>query len=397
MIVTYYDKRGIRITEEMIGTAEEIRERLSEEGKTIIDMKTPSPFLWRRFDRGELAAILMALADLLRSGVTLHVALDTAVISLSRGSRLRPVFANISQAVKDGKLLSTAMADYKDIFNEATIAMIQASEQNSELSHALMLAGDYAQRTAETHKENWKRLIYPLVVSISTIIGLLVNTFFVIPNLMKSPLMQMAGNKTQSSQVYIDILNLISRGILVFITVVIVLVAFVFIAKRAGRYGEGHNEMALTIERQMMKIPLVKELSFYNHYYIAFYSLTTLLRSVPRMEQALQIVARASKSETVRNDLERAVVALEDGEHFATALNLKPIEKTMLTLSKNQEQQAEKLGIVAERFQKAYFEQLAKIGPYAYTVALALAGLVFLCIVQGIFVPYSQIIKNIGG
>lgn len=384
--VTYFEN-GIRKQAEFIGSASEIRERLTSEGKVVLEVKKPFNLFQPKAKRKELAAVLVAIGDLLQAGVPLSKTLETTTQSLPKGSSLINILNAIKTAVQQGRELSSSMAAYHSIFGSTTISMIQAGEKSGKLAESLLGASQYITNIEESQNEMKKTLSYPMVVFVISLIALVVNTQFVIPKILSSQLFKTAlKGQTNGFIVALSALSKIVPVVFVVLAVAAVVVAIL--------YKSRQEEM----ERLLMSIPLIRELFFYQGYYVAFFSMAKLMESGIQLTPALSIVQDTSSTIAIRNEFDGALRKVKEGESFSYGFTcLNPIEKTMLDVAQNSNRVTENLALVADRFYRGYMDKVKALGPKVYAFALIFAGGIFLLMVMGIMIPYSKLLGGLRG
>ncbi|MEI8012332.1 MAG: type II secretion system F family protein [Candidatus Omnitrophota bacterium] len=118
------------------------------------------------------------LASLIKAGVPLLRAL--ALIGRQTGhNALTGVAGALEQHVRDGKMLSGALAAYPSVFNNLYLNMIRAGERSGTLGEVLFALADYRQKEQDVRQKIMAALAYPLLmitVGFATIFVML--TFF---------------------------------------------------------------------------------------------------------------------------------------------------------------------------------------------------------------------------
>ena len=384
--VIYYDK-GERKEAEFIGTPAEIRERLTTEGKVVLSVKKPCVLFQPKAKRKELAAVLVAVGDLLQAGVSLTKTLETTIQSLPRGSSLINILNAIKIAVQQGRELSSAMSNYHAVFGSTTISMIQAGEKSGRLAESLLGAAQYITNIEESRNEMKNTLSYPMVVFVISIIALVVNTQFVIPKILASALFKTALKG--ESNFFIQALSALSR-----IVPLTFALLFAIVVAVAVLYKSRQEEM----ERLLLSVPLIRELLFYQGFYVAFFSMSKLMETGIQLTPALEIVQDTSSTIAIRTEFANAIKKVKEGESFSYGFTcLNPIEKTMLDVAQNSNRVTENLALVADRFYRGYMEKVKALGPKVYAFSLIFAGGIFLLMVLGIMIPYSKLLGGLRG
>ena len=122
----------------------------------------------------ELATFTQQLANLLRSGMPLTVALNSMTHLGSKGISSE-VSKQLKQDVTEGKSLSDAMARQPVVFNDLYVNMVRAGEQSGALYEVLKRLADHFERFAEVQSKFVSALIYPAVV-LSVGVGIIISS-----------------------------------------------------------------------------------------------------------------------------------------------------------------------------------------------------------------------------
>jgi len=382
-----YMEEGRKCFGEYFGTAAEIREKLSHEGKIVLRMKKPIRLWKKTVQKEEIIATFTALGDLLSSGVPMTKALSAIIQSLGRNSRLAPVLVQIRGIVSDGKSFSQGLEEYKHIFNSAVIAMVVAGEHAGKLPETLLTVAEHIKQMSEIRSEMIRKMMYPLVVFLFGVGSLFVNSSVVIPKILSSDLFKMAKANNHEGDVYIQILTLISKiAPVCMVLAIIVAIGFILLFKR-------HQEKTELI---VEKIPLVREFIFYQGYYVAFSSLSNLILVGVRLDTAFQIVGQSARLITIKNQFAQGRQALREGTNFVEGFKaIDPIEKTMLETAQNIDRVQQNFDLIAKRFYRLYLDKVKSIGPKIYGVVIAMVFAIFLLMLMGVMMPYFKILNGI--
>jgi len=163
----------------------DLESRLKQIGLDLVDAKEVAAKRSSRFSRiriKDLIILCMHLEQLDRAGVPLHDALAD-VRDSTESAKLRDVMTGIYEAVKNGSMLSKAMAAYPRIFSDVFTGLIAAGEKTGNLAASFMHLGEHLKWSAEIKRKIKKATRYPLalVIVISIVISILM--IFVVPKL----------------------------------------------------------------------------------------------------------------------------------------------------------------------------------------------------------------------
>ncbi len=132
----------------------------------------------------ELATFTQQMANLLKSGMPLTVALNSMTHLESKGIPSN-VTKDLKQDVMEGKSLSDAMAKQPIIFSNLYVNMVRAGEQSGALVDVLRRLADHFEKFAQVQSKFSSALIYPAFVAG---VGVLIMFFFMtkmLPTFMK--------------------------------------------------------------------------------------------------------------------------------------------------------------------------------------------------------------------
>jgi len=128
----------------------------------------------RRPKLQELATYTQQLANLLQSGMTLTVALNSMTHLESKGIP-SSISAELRREVMEGRSLSDAMSQQPRVFSELYVNMVRAGESSGQLVDVLRRMADHFERFAEVQSKFKSALIYPAIVAV---VGLGIVIFF---------------------------------------------------------------------------------------------------------------------------------------------------------------------------------------------------------------------------
>src|SRR5438477_1073039 len=131
----------------------------------------------------ELATFTQQLANLLKSGMPLTVALNSMTHLGSKG--ISPeVSKQLKQDVMEGRSLSDAMGRHPVIFSDMYVNMVRAGEQSGALVEVLRRVAEHYERFAEVQSKFTSALIYPCIVACVGVVIIVFFMTFMLPRFM---------------------------------------------------------------------------------------------------------------------------------------------------------------------------------------------------------------------
>jgi type IV pilus assembly protein PilC len=130
----------------------------------------------------DMIVLCMHLEQLDRAGVPLHDALAD-VRDSSSSAKLRDVLTGVYEGVKNGHILSQALAAYPKVFNDVFVGLVAAGEKTGNLAEAFGHLTEHLKWSAEIRRKIKKATRYPVVLLIVITIVISTLMIFVVPKL----------------------------------------------------------------------------------------------------------------------------------------------------------------------------------------------------------------------
>src|SRR5438128_9175653 len=131
----------------------------------------------------ELATFTQQLANLLKSGMPLTVALNSMSHLESKG--ISPeISRQLKQDVMEGRSLSDAMARHPVIFSDMYVNRVRAGEQSGALVEVLRRVAEHYERFAVVTNQFKSALIYPCIVACVGVVIIFFFMTFMLPRFM---------------------------------------------------------------------------------------------------------------------------------------------------------------------------------------------------------------------
>ena len=287
----------------------------------------------------ELATFTNQLANLLKSGMPLTVALNSMTHLETKGIPSE-VSRQLKNDVTEGKGLSEAMAKQPVIFSSLYINMVKAGEQSGALLEVLRRMADHFERFAEVQAKFKSAMIYPAFVCC---VGAAICLFFMtvmLPSFMqifegmhmKLPLM---------TQILVDVNNFLKHWwwVLVLIAIAIAILVNRFRASAGGRRAIDRWQLSAPIFGKVMRMHIFGQFSR---------TLSTLLQNGVPVLTALEITEQIISNSVVRDAIIGARQGVTDGKTLAQPLaHSKVFPQLMVDLIKMGEETGDVPGSLA--------------------------------------------------
>jgi type II secretory pathway component PulF len=259
----------------------------------------------------ELATFTQQLANLLKSGMPLTVALNSMTHLETKGISA-DVSRELKQDVMEGRGLSDAMAKQPRIFSDLYVNMVRAGESSGALVEVLRRMADHFERFAEVQSKFTSALIYPAFVAV---VGIAIMIFFMTYMLPKFLTIFEGINVPlpMMTQLLIGISNLFSSYWWLMLAFVVV-AAVLF--KRFQASAEGRRKL----DEWKMKAPVFGKVIKLNLFGQFARTLSTLLENGVPVLTALKITEQIMSNLVIREAIAKCREEVTDGKTISQPL-----------------------------------------------------------------------------
>jgi len=259
----------------------------------------------------ELATFTQQLANLLKSGMPLTVALNSMTHLESRGIPAA-VSRDLKREVSEGRGLSDAMALQPRIFSDLYVNMVRAGEQSGSLVEVLRRMANHFQQFAEVQAKFTSALIYPAMVCC---VGAGIITFFMF-FMMPRFVQIFNGFNVQ--------LPLPTRALIAFSNFVLhywwLLALLMIVAVILFKRIQASEEGARKLDELKMKAPVFGKVIKLNLFGQFARTLGTLLQNGVPVLTALKITEQVMSNRLIREAIVQTRDAVTDGKTLAQPL-----------------------------------------------------------------------------
>ena len=247
-------RRGIRATNLRAATSD--RKKGSEDARNAEAKGLLSIDLNKAFEQApgvkEKAVFASKLAALVDAGVPIVRSLDL-MASQQKLPMFKRALTKVSLDVNEGIALGSAIRQWPKVFDQLSVAMVEAGEAGGVLDEALKRLAKLLEDNAKLQNQIKGALGYPVAVLVIAILVFLGMTIFLIPTF--AGIFEDLGAELPAfTQLLVDLSELLRSPMALYIVGVLLLVIWLF-----ARYYATHNGRRV-IDRLILKLPLFGEL-----------------------------------------------------------------------------------------------------------------------------------------
>jgi len=297
----------------------EVRQKLLDRGFLVLSVKNEfnlaatlgSARRQRKIKIGDFLIFNQQFNTLIKAGLPILRALDLLAERAAAVS-LRPVLDDVRQRVRDGALLSEALAA-QGSFPPVYVTAISAGERSGSLSSVIDQYISYLRVSTGFRKSLVTALIYPAILVVAVIVILTYLITFAMPTFAK--LYEDLGIKLPATtQFMLDIAVPLRSylGVVVAAVAIVAVTIYVWTRSESG---------ALAIDRFKPKIPLMGDIWLKAQIAQFVRTLSTLLGGGTPLVAALETSSRAIDSRLIATSVQKSAERVREGKSLHESLD----------------------------------------------------------------------------
>ena len=265
---------------------------------------------WQRVKSDDVVHFTRQLATMINAGLPLTTALS--LLRYQSNLAMAKMIEEVLRQVEGGGSLFKALNEFKGVFNQVYLALIQTGEAAGVLEKVLMRLSDNLEKQAEFRAKTKSALIYPVIITLAMIAVAAVMMIFVIPKL-TSLYDEFGAQLPAMTKILIGISNFMVKSWYLLI-VVAVFGGYSFSKWRKTAKGK------TIYDTYILKLPIIGPLKTKVILTEITRTLALLVESGIPIIEALEIVAGAADNDLFSQSIKTAAKDVERGIPLAAAI-----------------------------------------------------------------------------
>jgi type IV pilus assembly protein PilC len=259
----------------------------------------------------DLITFNQEFAVLVKAGLPIVSALE-AIIDKGGETALNAVLKEIRNDISGGESLSGSFGKYSHIFSTLYVASLQAGERSGNIPQAISRHIVYMKKMAEIKRKVITASVYPLILTVVSIVTLLFLLIYVVPSFTQT-YFDSGTELPGMTLMLVQVSHLLKSN---FIYLLLVLAGGV-VALGYMRRGEAGK---VQLDRWKIKTPFLGEV--YLHYSLSKMArtLSTILKGGTPLLESTRISAGSMDNALLKRRLDEVCRSLEEGGGFSTSL-----------------------------------------------------------------------------
>ena len=408
-LVTYATRSGRKrkVTLEASSPAE-ARRNLRSRGilpTTLIRKETNNPVASNKpapgFNLGEFfeakisikekALFANKLSAMVDAGVPIMRSLDL-MRRQQKSALFRRALAAMTDDVNQGGTLASAMRRWPKVFDNLSIAMVEAGEAGGVLDETLKRLAKLLEENARLQNQLKAAMGYPVTVLVIAILVFLGMTIFMIPTF-ADIFAQLGADLPVFTQMMLNLSNLLRSSFSIFLVGGLVVGIFIFTRYYATRLGRRQ------VDGVLLKLPLFGELLQKTASAQFCRTMSSLSKAGVPILMSLEILHDTTSNSVVSDAISNSRNDISEGMPLSTALALKRVFPdmmvSMLAIGEETGEMDAMLSKVADFYEDEVTTTVKTLTSLIEPVMIVVVGGIVASILVAMYLPMFSVFENI--
>jgi len=335
---------------------------------------------------------IKSLAALLKAGIPLSETIET-ISGQSSDENLNSIYTYISQEVKKGISLATAMRLFPKVFPETVASVVEAGEKGGSLEKNLIFVAETIQKEWEINKKLKGAVIYPVIIVGMTMVEFLGMIFIILPKL--EVMFEAFENIPAFTLFIMNVAKFIRINWMVIFGIIFVLIIglVIFLRTKPGKKFTGWLAINFPILKKLFTANILSSFSR---------TLSVLLASGIPLERSMEITSSTTSNFIYADILKKVHDGIQHGKDLSISLGEYPkyINASfvkMIDIGEVSGSLEENLMYLHEFYTEEVTEMSNNIVTFIEPLLLILVGLIIGGLGITVLMPIYQLMGTING
>jgi general secretion pathway protein F len=361
------------------------KQKLREQGVLITQLSSSAALKKKQnLSPSQLLAFTTMLSQLVGSGIPLYESL-VAVEEQVRGEPYHRICLSLTEQVKSGSTLSSAMSSFPESFNKLYTSMIGAGEAAGALDIVIGRLGQFLAKQEKLRKQISNALIYPAILAGFALIVITLLMGFVVPSIEGV----FEGRQLNGYTEFVLSVSRILRGYWWVILPAIGLLIF------WGVYYLKKPQGKAFAERTMMRTPFIRDLLIQAALVRFARTMSTLQEGGLPLVEALALSKHVMQNAALETEVSRAEKKILEGGSLSTELKrsrlFPPMATRMMAVGEETGHLSQMLSKTADMYEDNLEKTIERVMSLIQPLILIIMGAIIGLVLLAILLPMTDI------
>lgn len=337
--------------------------------------------------KNEVVLFTQTMHSLLSSRMSLQASLSVCTEILS-GDKDKKFVSNILKDVNEGKKLSVALGEYKNVFSQFYISLISIGEDSGTLSDVFGYLTSYLKDKKKMQRKIVQALVYPVLVLVTAIAVVVVLTVFVMPRLEG-----IFEAFTESSQVIgMQMDKIRERFFVAGIVSLVIAVTLILVAV----FYRLNEKIAMMIDGLILRIPCVNGFVMTMQMYDFSFAMKLLSSSYFPLVQSLDQAKEVLSNRCIKKSITSVCENIKDGYCVGDSFEKETVFPKYLTvwikIAEENGNTAQSFSELLEYYRSESENMLEGITQAAEPVFILVTGVIIISVICQFVIPVFNLL-----
>ena len=337
---------------------------------------------------------LTQLSTYLKAGLTLSKAVKILSDQMGKKNKNRQrSFQAITYELTLGESFSRALEKQGRMFPALLINMIKAAEATGTLEETLEDMANYYTEIDKTRKQMISAMTYPSIITIFALAVVAFIMIFVIPEFTDL----YAQSDAELNGLTAAIINISAwlqeNYIILLMVIAAIVIIFIFMYKKIKAFRT-------SVQKVMMKIPVVGKIMIYNEMTIFAKTFASLLKNNVFITDSMDILSKITNNEIYRSIMYNTINNIAKGDKISTSFKdhwaVPDVAYYMIVTGESTGELAEMMARVSDYYQEMHRSIVGNLKSFIEPIMISGLALVVGAILLAVIIPMFGMYNNLG-
>jgi len=322
------------------------------------------------------------LTTMVEGGITITAALETIAEDVENVC-LREILQHVVEKMQKGETFSDSLAEFPNVFNHLSCALILAGETGGNLPAALRRLAEYFDSRDKLMKKVKSAMTYPAFVCIFIVLMVVFIMTFIIPRFKK--IFEQFDNELPAfTQAFMDLYDILCHNILYIIGSLVVITALVVFTNKTKKGHYLFCKIALTV-------PLLGRISSQAFVVIFCKTMSTLVAAGVSVLEVFDILATMTNNDIIKDAIVRTREQIVEGSKISLSLSTSGFFPNMVVKMIQVGEESGSLSKVLDRtadyYERKVDTTINTVMSLLEPIMIVTVGVIVLAVVMALYLP----------
>jgi type IV pilus assembly protein PilC len=336
----------------------------------------------KRIKSADLSALFWQLTTMLEGGIPVTTALETIGDDIDN-LRLRQILRHLLDKIQKGQTFSDSLAEFPDVFNKLTCAIVLAGETGGNLPDSLRRLAEYFDSRDRLKKKIQAAMAYPAFVLLFVMLIMIFIMTFIIPRF-KKVFEQFGGELPAFTRAFMGFYDFVRGNVLFMIGAVVFMVVVVVLASKTSK---GHQVLC----RISLRFPLLGKIISQGFVATFCRTMSTMVAAGVSVLEVFDILSVMTNNDVIKSAIVGSRDRIVQGANISTSLSgsgfFPNLVVKMMQVGEESGSMSRVLDRTADYYERKVDTTISTVMSLLEPIMIVSVGAIVLVVVMALYLP----------